>query len=791
MLNDGGLVVFERGKFLAFGDDHVYSWTQLASNAMRDSGSNPDSITIEAFDGELDSWLDSEIVIASTDFDDGQAEVFTVTSVGDGNNPTVALSGDLAYDHYALEYYPSGQTGAEWLVEEKAEVGLLTRNVVIRAQSGTWNSGTEDYDWADGTGEHGHVLVTKDSDGYQPIGRFSWARFKNLGVEGKVGRYPLHLHLIGECDFSSTGTMVKNCSFTNCFNKFLAVHGTQEIEVIGNVGYDTIGNGFYLEDEDTTEIRLQNNLGLGVKALDLETYTVGDHDLEPAVFWYVSPLNEISGNHAAGSSDYGFWYHPEGSSLDDEIDGTTSYFKNNVGHSTRQVGFYQEKVATNASPARAEPWYEEEAEEQDQIYQLENCTFYKNRRYGLWLRSYGRVFLNNIRVADNRSGFYLASDGFQKVDDFGPGGSWRTLSYITLRDSLAIGETSNLGFEDTSRPQEDEANRSMPQVVPFVDWTGRPHEIPWAALSGIELYDGLVELDGMRFAEFKDRVDLDYPDGGGVDEATRIGAGITQVAYDSQYMIDPRNRSRGLEFDDAGTPSTVSHRVYFRYPDTAMGANMIKNTLLFDEDGTATASGGLGAGYLYPAGEPLHSDGFSPSEVNGGLDGTLFLPDGGADFASLVIEPLTGGSNIEWIEVTHQYNVPDPGDPQYVHFASGELRFPLAVATERWYTLEFYEDDQQTVVRPSSIDLELRFAEQAGSWVIIAVPWGSTEPNTITVNGSTVSAEEVDFESLEDSNVNAFWWESTNEFIIVKVFATLASGDVLSTGTQNLCHIEQ
>jgi len=790
-LEDGGLVVYEYGKLLAFGADAGVSWAELAITAE----SSPDIITVG--DDDLDLWVGKEIVVASTDFDSEQAEVFMVEAADPNSNSAwtdLSLDNSLVFDHYALTYAPTGHTTEEeWQVREYAEVGLLTRNVVIRTQSWILNEGTQEYEWIDGNGEHGHVMVCRNESEPSaaiPVARLSWVQFLNLGIEGELMRYPLHFHFAGEQDTVTYPSFVTDCSFTHCFNKFLAIHNTQDMTVSWNVGYDTIGNGFYLEDEETTGIVLQNNLGLGVKALELETFTVGPQDLEPAVFWYVSANNKISGNHAAGSDAYGFWYHPGPTldSLEFTVNGTSSYFVQNVAHSNRQIGFYPEKVDDEDPPQRARPWYDTGT-----IYQLEDCTFYKNRRFGLWLRSFGRVHLNNIRVADNRSGFYLASDGFQSVTADGPDSSLRTLSHIRLYNSLAIGQTSNLGYEDSSRPQEYEAGRSMPQVVPFKDWIGRPHEIPWAALTGVELYDGLIELEGVRFAEFEDFDLLDYPAGASwsAGQAMRRGAAITQVAYDSQYMIDPRNLAYGLEF--AGT---VSHKVHFRYPIAAMTANMIKNTILHDLDDSAS---GVDVGYLVPLDEPFLYEGIDSgnlTELTG--DEIMFIDDSAVAFGSLVITPLEATSPLTvWTKVKHEYNVPNADVAQFVHDAAGEHRYPLTVPLNNWYTLAFYDGSQpptEITTPPGDIKLELRFAEQEGDWIIIAVPWGSTEPDTIEVDGDP-SEEKSDFESLEDSTDNAFWWDDTNDYIIVKIFARLqtgyGAGDLLTTGTQNICRIDQ
>lgn len=777
LVRDGGIVVFEKGKFFAFGCDYDFSWTELSSNAAVSAT----SVTVRESSSDLALWDDQEVVIASTDFDSNQAQVVTVSSVGGSTNAVLNFSSGLNYAHYGLEYKPSSGLGADWQIDEKAEVGLLSRNVLIRAESWTGTA------WVEGSGEHGHLILCRDANGTKPIGRFSWTRFQHLGVEGEMMRYPLHYHLTG--DFTgitqqSNLSMVKHCSFTECFNKFVAIHDTQSIEVSGNVGYATIGNGFYLEDIHTTGITLADNLGLGVRAAE-QGNSPSDQDLEPAVFWYVSADNKISGNRAAGSSHYGFWYSPE---ADDSfaVDGTNSFFRENIAHSNGQHGIYQDKVATSGSSPRAKPWYTSQ-------FQMENCTSYKNRRYGVWIRSYGRVLLDGMRVADNRSGYYFASDGFQRVIT-GPSSTLRTLSQITLSDSLAIGETSNIGFEDVGKAHENEANRSLPQPVIGMDGD-RPHNLPWASLTGIDIYDGLVELDSIRFGDFTNRLSLDYPNGSG--SANRLAAAMSQVAYDSQYMADPRNRVENLSFYN------VSYPVGFRYPSAAVtGANMIKNTIIYDVDGSATTSNSYGAGYLVPLDEPLLTFGVTGTSFS--TERVLFVPIANEDYASLLIETSgsgsgTPGTSMVWAKMSHSY--PSAGGLQKVKEVAGEDKFPLSIIMNREYALDYLDGGTIPAAlsqsdRPTEVDLNLRFAEREAQWIVIAVPWYTTsKPNTRTVNGSSMT-EFLDPNGLADlrdssNTLNSFYWDDNADIIYVKIYTALKSGsvDLISTGTEQLCHI--
>src|ERR1700722_5831450 len=90
------------------------SWTKLAKTAA--AGSN----TIEVLN--TGDWKKGQtIVLASTDFDPHQAERRTISSV---SGKVIALDQKLEYMHY-------GQVTFD--VDERAEVGMLTRNIRIQA----------------------------------------------------------------------------------------------------------------------------------------------------------------------------------------------------------------------------------------------------------------------------------------------------------------------------------------------------------------------------------------------------------------------------------------------------------------------------------------------------------------------------------------------------------------------------------------------------------------------------------------------------------------------------------
>ena len=113
-MGDRGIMV--AGGTLNLHGDRTNTWTKLASTA--EAGSN----SIEVLNAA--QWrVGDMIVLASTDFDPRQAERRTISAIH-GN--TITLDQKLEYMHFGKITYE---------VDERGEVGLLTRNIVIQASA--------------------------------------------------------------------------------------------------------------------------------------------------------------------------------------------------------------------------------------------------------------------------------------------------------------------------------------------------------------------------------------------------------------------------------------------------------------------------------------------------------------------------------------------------------------------------------------------------------------------------------------------------------------------------------
>ena len=149
----------------------------------------------------------------------------------------VTLTAPLAHTHYAKRG------------EYQAEVGLLSRNVLVRgasadslatdAQPPETTCETDLYSEVPCigyylTGYGGHLIIMPGARG-----RVSGTEFYRMGQTNVIGRYPMHLHLLGAAGAAS---FVSDCSVHESFYRGIVVHGTNGTLVTRNVAYDVIGH---------------------------------------------------------------------------------------------------------------------------------------------------------------------------------------------------------------------------------------------------------------------------------------------------------------------------------------------------------------------------------------------------------------------------------------------------------------------------------------------------------------------------------------------------------------------
>ena len=145
------------------------------------------------------------------------------------------------------------------------------------------------------------VLSTEKNIGDNPLlGCFSNVEVRLAGQGLKLGKYPIHFHMVGNVSKS----YIKNCSVHHSFNRAIAIHGVDGLLVEHNVVFDTRGHTIFTEDGTERKNVIRYNLVGVVRPI----WSLLMVDQSPSCFWIVNPENYVYGNVAAGSSHYGFWF---------------------------------------------------------------------------------------------------------------------------------------------------------------------------------------------------------------------------------------------------------------------------------------------------------------------------------------------------------------------------------------------------------------------------------------------------------------------------------------------------
>src|SRR5690606_28058639 len=223
-MGDRGIMLM-RGTLSLHGE-REHTWSKLAKTAEKGS------TRIEVLDAS--GWRKGdEIVLASTDFDPRQAEKRSIAAIK-GN--TITLDRPLEYMHFGEITFG---------VDERGEVGLLTRNIRIQA--------SED---AEQSYFGGHIMAMAQSDV-----KISGVELYRMGQHLQLARYPMHWHLAGD----ATGQYIKNSAIHDTYSRCDTVHGTANALIENNVTYDTVGHCFFVEDGIETGNAFVRNLAIQTK----------------------------------------------------------------------------------------------------------------------------------------------------------------------------------------------------------------------------------------------------------------------------------------------------------------------------------------------------------------------------------------------------------------------------------------------------------------------------------------------------------------------------------------------
>ena len=148
-------------------------------------------------------------------------------------SPAVSADKKLDYMHFGKITFD---------VDERGEVGMLTRNIKLQASAD-----------AEQSFYGGHVMAMAGSKMF-----VEGVELNRMGQNLQLARYPIHWHLVGD----AKGQYIRNASIHDTYNRCVTVHGTNDLRIENNVTYNTVGHCFFLEDAIEHGNEFVHNLGV-------------------------------------------------------------------------------------------------------------------------------------------------------------------------------------------------------------------------------------------------------------------------------------------------------------------------------------------------------------------------------------------------------------------------------------------------------------------------------------------------------------------------------------------------
>lgn len=243
------------------------SWVRLAQTV------NPGEMTIKV-DRPVDWMVNDWIVVTTTDYLPGHSEkikiddldstkmMLTIDKIVDGKNV------DIEYPHngsnFSLADVPKRLRDKGFKlneVENRAAVALLTRNIqIVSEKCGNYNvKECQGMPEEPGTYFGGHTIIRQGFKQYQVQG----VEFRQLGQGGRMAHAPINFHLIRQ---APKDTFVRDCSINESMTHWIELRGTQNVLLERNVGYNSIGHGYFLSDGTETNNILKGNIGIHARA---------------------------------------------------------------------------------------------------------------------------------------------------------------------------------------------------------------------------------------------------------------------------------------------------------------------------------------------------------------------------------------------------------------------------------------------------------------------------------------------------------------------------------------------
>lgn len=351
---------------------------------------------------------------------------------------------------------PSDEGETPLVLDERAGVALLTRNIIIEAP--------DDALWND-LGFGAHTMIMPGSEAH-----VEGVWFRRVGQRGRIRRYPFHWHMLSyagtETLDDASGQYFNNNVVDGSENRGIVIHGTNGVTVQGNIVFDIKGHGVFLEDAVERRNVIDDNLVAYVRNPEwgdqLMLHEVGVGIGGSSGYWIANPDNIMTNNTATDCTNFGFWLafptQPFGNSINVLAeDGLLirpnrllfGVFDNNTAHSNRNDGLHLDdpQVDEQGNTLPIQYWSTTDGRTDINTNSFENLRRFALTRFKTWKNmdngSWDRgVWTDMVEfVSADNCGRFFAGSGAEGL----------------IERSLVVGTSLNFGMNGTGRPPTADA----------------------------------------------------------------------------------------------------------------------------------------------------------------------------------------------------------------------------------------------------------------------------------------------------------------------------------------------
>jgi hypothetical protein len=101
-----------------------------------------------------------------------------------------------------------------------------------------------------------------------------------MGQAYKLGRYPIHLRVLGKM----TSSYIRGNSLRDSYNRFISIH-TNSLTIEDNVAFEVKGHAIFIEDAVEVDNVINNNLVINTRI----SWSLQNTDQTPAAYFIRHP----------------------------------------------------------------------------------------------------------------------------------------------------------------------------------------------------------------------------------------------------------------------------------------------------------------------------------------------------------------------------------------------------------------------------------------------------------------------------------------------------------------------